>query len=320
MTVFRLALVIAGGLTLAACATTTKPPAAVEAPVAIAQQKAAQVAQALPQQKTLRRKIAIGRFSNETRYGKSFLRDGDMDPLGKQASDMLAARLVESGQFLVFERPDLAKLEKEQAVSGQARLVGVDSLILGSITEFGRQVEGKQGFLSQTKMQVARAKVELRLVDPRTGHVFFSATGTGEASTETGSVAGYGRSAAYDETLNDRAIGAAISDVQNALINKLQEKRWRTDILSVQGNKVFISGGARQGLKSSDQLTLYRRGQTVTSSQSGFDIELPPEKVGSLKVLSFFGDTETSEGSITELSSGRLEGNTKDLFVGEEEK
>lgn len=273
-----------------------------------------------PQQKLLKRKIAIGRFTNETRYGKTFLRDEAQDPLGKQASDMLATRLVESGQFLVFERPDLSKLEKEQAISGEAKLVGVDALILGSITEFGRQVEGKQGFLSQTKRQVARAKVELRLVDPKTGYVFFSATGSGQADTETGSVAGYGSTAAYDETLNDRAIGAAISDVQNALINKLQEKRWTTDILSAQGNQVFISGGARQGLKVGDTLALYKRGQKIRSAQTGFDVELPPQQVGTLKVLAFFGDNETNEGSVTELTSGKLDPAQKDLFVGEESK
>lgn len=315
----RLSLLLPA-LALAGCATTAPVPKAVDAPVSIAQQQAAQQAMAAPAQKVLRRKVAIGRFTNETRYGKTFLRDEAQDPLGKQASDMLSTRLVESGQFLVFERPDLSKLEKEQAVSGTAGLVGVDTLILGSITEFGRQVEGKQGFLSQTKRQVARAKVELRLVDPHTGHVFFSATGSGQADTETGSVAGYGSTAAYDETLNDRAIAAAISDVQNALINKLKEKRWTTDILSVQGNQVFVTGGSRQGLRVGDTLGLYKRGQAVKSAQTGFTIELPPQQIGTLKVLSFFGDSDTSEGSVTELTSGRLEAATKDLFVGEESK
>jgi curli biogenesis system outer membrane secretion channel CsgG len=307
-------------LLLASCATVAPVPKAVEAPVAAAQLQVAQQAIMQPAQKTLKRKIAIGRFSNETRYGKSFLRDGDQDPLGKQASDKMATALVSSGQFLVFERPDLNKLEREQAISGQARLVGVEALILGSITEFGRQTVGKTGFLSETKMQVARAKVEIRLVDPKTGFIIFSGTGTGEANTETGSVAGYGSTAAYDETLNDRAIAAAISDVQNTLINKLQEKPWTSDILSVDGNQVIISGGARQGLQAGDTLTLYRRGKTIKSAQTGFDITLPPERIGALKIESFFGDNETNEGSVTRLVDGRITGDTQTLFVGEERK
>src|SRR5271169_942095 len=168
--------------------------------------------------------------------------------LGKQASDMLATRLVASQKFLVFERPDLDKITAEQSVTGQSNLIGVDALIIGSVTEFGRSTTGKSGFLSGTKVQTAHAKVELRLVDVRTGYVFFTASGTGDANTESGEIAGFGSKADYDATLNDRAIGAAISDVQSTLIAKLEERPWRTDILKVDGQQLYISGGSRQGL------------------------------------------------------------------------
>ena len=104
---------------------------------------------------------------------------------------MLSSRLIASGNFLVLERPDLQKLEREQALSGgSAALVGSDTVISGAVTEFGRSVAGKAGFLSSTKVQVARAKVDIRLVDVKTGQAYFSATGAGEASTESGEVAG----------------------------------------------------------------------------------------------------------------------------------
>ncbi|MDZ4299000.1 MAG: CsgG/HfaB family protein [Moraxellaceae bacterium] len=299
------------------CATVSKPPTVVELPTA--QSAAIQQAQQsyTPAQKVLKRKVAIGRFTNETRYGKTFLRDGEMDPLGKQASDMLSTRLVDSGQFIVFERPDLSKLEREAAISGPTKLVGVDTLILGSVTEFGRTVQGTTGFLSQTKTQIARAKVELRLVDTKTGQVYFSATGAGTATTETGSIAGYGSRSDYDDSLNDRAIGAAISEVQNSLIQKLQEKPWRTDILTNQGNTVFVSGGARQGIKIGDTLGVYRKGKTVTSAQSGFDIELPPTLIAKIQIISQFGQNETNEGSQANIVSGSVPSVTTDLFVGE---
>ncbi len=299
------------------CATVSKPPNVIELPTA--QSAAIQQAQQtiVPAQKVLKRKVAIGRFTNETRYGKTFLRDGEMDPLGKQASDMLSARLVDSGQFVVFERPDITKLEREASISGPTKLVGVDTLILGSITEFGRTVQGTTGFLSQTKIQIARAKVELRLVDTKTGQVYFSATGAGSATTETGSIAGYGSQSDYDDSLNDRAIGAAISEVQNSLIKKLQEKPWRTDILTTQGSTVFVSGGARQGIKIGDTLGVYRKGKTITSAQSGFDIELPPTLIAKIQVTSQFGENETNEGSQASVITGNIPSNTSDVFVGE---
>ena len=116
----------------------------------------------------------MGRFTNETNYGRSLLNDAELDRIGKQASDMLTSRLIQSGQFVVLERTDLNKVLKEQQIAGDAKLVGSDTLIIGSVTEFGRSVGGKTGFLSSTKVQTAKAKVDIRLVDVKTGHAYFS--------------------------------------------------------------------------------------------------------------------------------------------------
>ena len=302
---------------VASCATTSPHTQQVAPPVSAAQQEEAQRVASTPVVKTLKRKVAIGRFTNETRYGRTFLVDASQDPLGKQASDMLATRLVGSQKFLVFERPDLDKLKAEQNILRSSNLIGVDALILGSVTEFGRSTTGKSGFLSATKVQTAHAKVEIRLVDARTGLVFFTASGTGDASTESGEIAGFGSKADYDAALNDRAIGAAISDVQGALIDKLQERPWRTDILKVDGGQIYISGGASQGLKVGDKLAVYRSGETIKSAQTGFDIALPPSIVGQAQVTALFGDNETNEGAVAQLLTGTLTDAQKStLFVG----
>jgi curli biogenesis system outer membrane secretion channel CsgG len=292
-----------GALALLAigCATVSTPQ---YVPVAAPTVSAA--TQKLVPAKLLKRKLAIARFSNETRYGRSLLTDGDLDPLGKQASDMMYNRLIASGQFLVFERPDLEKIRREHRLAGQENLVGVDTLVVGSVTEFGRSTDGKVGFLSATKNQVARAKVEVRLIDVKTGLAFFTATGSGEANTETGSIAGYGSRADYDASLNDRAIGAAISDLMNAIVNKLSERPWKTDILKLEGTRAYISGGERQGLKVGDRLAVMREGQKVKSQQTGFEITLPSERLAVLRVTSLFGDSESNEGAICEVVEGAL--------------
>lgn len=294
---------------LPSCATVTSPAPRVESAVQPAQQRQAQAIAALPPAKRLKQKIAIGRFSNETRYGRTFVTDQAGDPLGKQASDMLAARLVASGSFLVFERPDLGRIQQEQALTGQANLIGVDTLILGSVTEFGRSTTGEVGFLSATKRQTARAKVEIRLADARSGQVFFSAAGTGESVSEAGEIAGFGSRAAYDGSLNDKAIGAAISDVMNSLVTKLQERPWRADILKIQSGSVIVSGGARQGLKRGDELAVMRSGGSVRSAQSGFTIDLPATQVATLRVEQLFGESETNEGAVANIITGSVSAN-----------
>ncbi len=297
---------------LAGCASQTPHIQVSEAPASRQVQAEAQkqaLAEIMQEKLQLKRKIAIGRISNETNYGRSLLRDDLNDPLGKQVSDMLSARLVESGNFMVFERPDLKRIEQERNQFGAKKdLIGVDTLIVGSLTEFGRNVTGERGFLSSSKKQAAHAKVEVRLVNVDTGQVFFSATGTGEASLESASVAGFGSRAAYDGTLTDKAISSAISDVLDEMINKIMERPWKTSILDVVEGQIFISGGKSQGLKPGQELSVKTQGKQVKSKQTGFTITLPGKEVAKIKVLSSFGETENSEGSVVELVSGSIEG------------
>src|SRR5262249_7722430 len=149
----RLPAAVLASAMIVGCATTSPHQQQVAPAVSLDQQAAAQRQALAVPTKTLKRKVAIGRFTNETRYGKTFQVDPNLDPLGKQASDMLATRLVESQKFLVFERPDLDKVKAEQSLLRKSNLIGVDALILGSVTEFGRSTTGKSGFLSATKIQ-----------------------------------------------------------------------------------------------------------------------------------------------------------------------
>ncbi len=275
------------GLLLTACATVSERPVPVEAPVSRGKQIAAQSAAQVPAGHRYKTKIAIARFTNESNYGRSLLTDQDLDRIGKQAGDMLMSRLVLSGKFLVLERPDAAKLEREQKLSGGS-LIGADTVIAGSVTEFGRSVGGKSGFLSSTKR------------------------------TESGEIAGFGSRAEYDATLNDRAIAAAISDVVDRLVDKLYDRPWRTDILEVRGTQLFIAGGERQGLRPGDALAVLQATGTAKSKQSGFEITLPPRQIATVRVVSLFGDSETNEGSVCEVTSGTVDpGALATLFVAE---
>lgn len=266
--------------------------------------------------KHLKHKVAIGRFSNETGYGRSLLRDNDLDPLGKQASDILAAYLTQSGKFLIFERPDLSKIEREQGNLQAGNVIGVDTLILGSVVEFGRTTDGKRGFFNRKTVQRARAKVAVRFVDVHTGLVFHSATGEGEATTETKTVLGIGSTTKFDGTLTDKAISIAVEDMIDELVSTLSDRPWRTDILDIQGEQVFISGGAHQGLVVGDRLNIMRAGKTITSKQTGFKINLPAEKVGELEIVALFGDAESNEGAVTKILSGNISADQIDgLFV-----
>ena len=301
---------------LSACATQTPAPQKVEANYSESEMRAAQqaaLAETQQQALNLKRKVAIARMSNETSYGRSLLRDSHNDVVGKQLTDMLSNALTESGNFLVLERPDLGRLQDEAKLVGtKLNLVGVDALIIGSLTEFGRKTVGERGFLSSTKRQVAYAKVEFRLVDTATGQVFHTASGSGEATIEKGSVAGFGSTASYDATLNDKAIKQAISDSVNAFSQTLLARQWHTYFLSREGNQYFIAGGKNQGIKPGMTFAVETEAKTITSKQTGFPIQVPGKQVATIKVISLFGDSAANEGALAQIQSGSLQGLTLD--------
>lgn len=296
-------------LLLSACATQAPPVLQKEAPPSAAAQKAAQqaVAAQAPAAPVLKRKIALGRLTNETNYGRSLLRDKDGDPLGKQVTDLMSKALTESGAYLVFERPDITRLQAESKLTDtKLNLIGVDALIIGSLTEFGRKTQGETGFASASKRQVAFAKVDIRVVDVNTGHAFFATSGAGEASTETGSTFGFGSQAGYDGTLNDTAIRQAVSEAVNRLSAEMSGRPWQTYILRMDGSQIFIGGGRSQGIKPGMLFSVQTQGEKVKSPQTGAEITLPGRAVAQIRVDSNFGDTELNEGSAASIVSGSL--------------
>lgn len=295
------------------CATTSPTVVKVEKPTNL-QPKIA------PKQEepVLKRKVAIARFDNEAQYGKSTLFGLNNDyNAEKQATDILSAKLAESGKFILLERNDFDKIKKEIKTHNLKSLnIGADYLIVGSITEFGRKNLSDTGVFSRSRIQTAYAKVSIRLIDVRTGQIIFAQEGSGEAKSEAGSSFGLGKHVGYDSTLNDKAISAAISSVVDGIMQNLLNKPWRSYILSVDNDTVMIAGGKRQGLKIGDTFSVYKKGKLVKNPQTGMFVELPGTKIAVIKVISQFGSSYTNEGSVCKIINGSLEGEKlNDLYV-----
>lgn len=243
--------------------------------------------------KTLKRKVAIGRFTNETQYAKGIFYDRENDPMRKQALDILSAKLAASGKFILLERDGLEELIAEAGEGMQK--IGADYIILGSITKFGRKVEGDQRILSQTKTQTVEAGVSIRLVDVSSGLIIYSDEASGFAETTSKTTLGIGGKAGFDATLSDKAIGAALSQLVENIINKCMDKPWRGYVLTVEDGSYVISGGKTQGITEGATFSLLKKGKMVTNPQTGIKIEMPGTKMGTLKVVTTMGDTPETE-------------------------
>ena len=252
----------------------------------------------------LKRKVAIGRFSNETQYAKGIFYDKENDPMGKQALDILSAKLASSGKFILLERSDLSAL-LEECKKGESisSAVGADYMIIGSITEFGRKNTGKNGVLTSQKTQTVEATVSVRLVDVSTGLIIYSDEAKGSAELTTKTTMGVGGQSSYDATLSDKAISEAIGQLVENIINKCTNSPWKTYFISYDNDAVLIAGGKSQGIKDGMTFAIMTKGKKVKNPQTGIMINLPGKRIGEVKVISTGGDTPETEYSFVNVTS-----------------
>ena len=247
------------------------------------------------QERTIKRIVAIGRFTNETQYGKGLFYDRENDPMRKQAMDILSAKLAASGKFILLEKDDLEVLlsESEDNLSN----IKADYVILGSITQYGRKNEGQQKVFSSTKTQTVEAGVSIRLVEVATRLTIYADEAMGFAETTSKTTMGLGGTAGFDATLSDKALSAAMSQLVENIINKCMDKPWKGYILSKEEDNFVISGGTSQGINTGDVFNLYLRGKQIKNPQSGMMVELPGKKIGTMTVLMSVGDVPENEVS-----------------------
>jgi len=306
-------VLILASLVLSGCSTVTKPNSNKVASEPVVS-PTLQV-----ESKGLKRKVAIARFTNETKHGNSFLLDEHKDRIGKQAMDILSARLSETGKFIMLERADLERINKEADLSGlKTSMVGADYLIIGSVSEFGRNSTSEVGIFSRNKKQVANATVNVRLINVNTGQIVFSEEGSGISGSEANSVFGVGDRAGYNSSLDDEALSAAISKLTSNLVENLMDMSWRSYILQEQEGSYIIAGGKEQGIKAGDEFDVVKAGKKITNPQTGIEIELPGETIATLKVIQTMGSAQ-NEISLCQLETGNLKGaDFASLYVQEQ--
>lgn len=271
---------------------------------------------------TLKRKVAIGRFSNETQYAKGIFYDKENDPMGKQALDILSVKLAATGKFILLERNDLASLLDEcQKGNGTAQTIGADYMIIGSVTEYGRKETGKNRVFSALKTQTVDAAVAVRLVDVSTGLIIYADEAKGSAEVTTKTTLGVGGQAGYDATLSDKAISEAIGQLVENIVNKCADSPWKTYFISYDTDGVLIAGGKSQGITEGMTFAIKTKGKKVKNPQTGIMIPLPGKKVGQATVTATGGNTPETEYSVVTVdTSEKIDATNMGNYIIEEEQ
>ena len=146
---------------------------------------------------------------------------------GEAAQDVFVTELVKSGKFRVVEREQLAALmaEKNLTLSGDVdpstavrigKLLGVNYLLTGAVTEYGNTNVGGGGFGVSAGKKKFVAAMNARLIDTSTGEIVWADEAREEEASIKVSVFGVG-GGVDDDRMFDKVLKPVIQQLAASL-------------------------------------------------------------------------------------------------------
>lgn len=272
-----------------------------------------------------KKRVAILDFDYGTVHSNvSALFGSDID-VGKGITDLLVKYLVKDGTYSVIERKSLDKVMAEQNFSNSDRanpasaaklgkLLGVDAIIVGSITQFGGESKntniggvgggfGKLGLggFGQKKTKAVVA-IDARIVDIDTAEILGVADGKGESQRQSTSLLGGGGgwsgfgggnvdfgSSNFQETIIGEAVNKATEQLSAGLIadnGKLQARVITVEglVAAVDGKDIVLNVGSKAGLRAGQQLAVQRVTKEIKDPATGKVIRRMSTQVGTIEI------------------------------------
>jgi curli biogenesis system outer membrane secretion channel CsgG len=284
-----------------------------------------------------KKRVAIMDFDYATVHSSVAAMFGSDVDVGKGIADLLVKDLVKDGTYSVIERKALDKILAEQNFSTSDRanpnsaarigkLLGVDAIIVGSITQFGNENKNTKvggggggwggfglGGVGHSKSK-AIVNVDARVVNIDTGEIEAVAEGHGESSRSSTSLLGGGGNwhgwggggvdfgtSDFQETIIGEAVKQAVDQMSGDVIKGYEKVGIRTIqveglVAFVQPDKVVLNVGGKAGLKTGDQLSIERVSQEIKDPATGKVIRRMSSQIGVVQVTDV--DAQSAEAKI----------------------
>ncbi len=288
-----------------------------------------------------KKRVAVMNFDYATVRTTVSALFGTNQDVGKGIADMLVDRLVTDGVYSVIERKELDKILAEQnfANSDRAdaataakigRVLGVDAIIIGSITQFGRDDKKNDigggavsrglgrfgiGGVQRTKA-TAVVQITGRMIDTSTAEILASAAGHGEETRSGTGILGTGgsnaalaagaldmRSKNFGETILGVAVNNAVTEVAHSLEQKASSLP--TVVVTIDGlvadvspdGTLIVNVGSKAGVKVGDKLQVKRVGREIRDPATGKVIRRVEDLLGTMTVTDV--DAQSAVGKFT---------------------
>jgi len=254
---------------------------------------------ALPPLKGPKKSVAVMDFENKSGFS------GEWD-LGDGIAEMLTTALAETNRFVVVDREKVKKVLEEQglALAGRTgwavaarrgKVIPAQIGVAGDVTHFSFE-KRPGGIGAQDKEAVkgvvtgvAHVAINVRMLDTTTEEVLFS-----ERVEKKGNYAGVegeytGKSFAigtdrFPQTPLAKAAQEAVSEAALKIALDLENVQWRGNIVLVEGDKIIINCGKREGIVPGQKLVVYNRGEELTDPETGEILGVEETKAGTISV------------------------------------
>jgi curli biogenesis system outer membrane secretion channel CsgG len=269
-------------------------------------------------------RVAVMDFDYGTVQSSTTGMFGSNVDVGKGITDLLITGLVTDGTYSVIERQALDKLMTEQNFSNSNRadpgsaaklgkLLGVDAIIIGSITQFGSETQkhniggngGNWGGFGVGGIGHSNSKanvhIDARIINVETGEILAVAEGSGESARSSTSLLGNGGnwhgagggnvdfgSSNFQETIIGEATKAATDKLSANLVAdapKIPVQAVKIDglVAAVDGAQVILNIGTGSGVKRGDLLEVVRVTKEIKDPATGEVIRRLTTTVGVIK-------------------------------------
>jgi curli biogenesis system outer membrane secretion channel CsgG len=290
-----------------------------------------------------KKRVAVINFDYATVQSGVAAIFGSNQDIGKGIADLMVDKLVQDGTYSVIERKQLDKILAEQNFSNSdradpnsaakiGRVLGVNAIIVGSITQFGRDdkktdigggalggVTGRFGVGGVRRSKsTAVVQITARMIDTNTAEILASVTSKNEASREGtgiigsgGSYAGMAAGALDMKASNfaDTILGEATTKTVADLARQLETKAGSLPTAaapSVDGlvadaapdGTLILNVGSKAGLKVGDTLAVKHPGREIRDPATGKVLRRIEDSLGTVVI------TEVQESSSVGKFSG----------------
>lgn len=238
------------------------------------------------------------------------------DNLGKAAADELTTQLVNSGQFTVIERAQLAAIMAEQNLGASGRvtgasaaqigkLLGAQLILTGSITQFSieRRSAGFRGIGGS--LANAESKIDVRLVNTETGEVMAVAEGQGNKRMGGGYFKGASAERNFDQGAAQEALRPAVEQAvakvvsQAGSLQSIQPAAPEGQVVNARDGNFYINRGETAGVKVGQRFDVMRVTDEIKDAD-GRLLDRVVSKVGTLEVVQVL-----SQSAICKLIDGQ---------------